>query len=223
MVRTHTAGAAEQFRLQPEAFDHSWALFRVMDLLTVLQRDVGICYDPKLMEGEDFFRDSRNLFIHGVIENGRGSCSSLPPLVVAVGRRLGYPLRLVATKYHLFARWESEEERFNVECTSRGLNCHPDGYYLTWPAHTALGEARAFGFLRSQEPRDELAGFLATRGHCLLDNGWYTEAAQAYAAAGRLQPWNSLHALALRETLGKKERETGVSSFFRPHAAGKMN
>ena len=30
----------------------------------------------------------------------RGTCSSLPVLQVAVGRRLGYPLKLVTTKGH---------------------------------------------------------------------------------------------------------------------------
>ena len=33
---------------------------------------------------------------------------------MAVGRRLGYPLKLVTTKGHLFVRWEGAGERFNI-------------------------------------------------------------------------------------------------------------
>ena len=31
---------------------------------------------------------------------------------------------------------ETSGERFNVECTSHGLNCHPDDYYRNWPMPT---------------------------------------------------------------------------------------
>lgn len=43
-------------------------------------------------------------------------------LYVAIGRRLGYPLKLVECKGHLFVRWEDAKERFNIEGTSRGLH-----------------------------------------------------------------------------------------------------
>lgn len=60
---------------------------------------------------------------------GRGTCSSLPPLYVAIGRRLGYPLKLVKSFAHLFARWDNGAgERFNIECTARQFVSHPDEY-----------------------------------------------------------------------------------------------
>jgi len=53
------------------------------------------------------FKNSRDLFLHGMVgsDNG-GTCVSMPVLYVAVGRRLGYPMRLVLAKAHVFARWD---------------------------------------------------------------------------------------------------------------------
>jgi hypothetical protein len=168
----------------------------------VLQRDIGIRYNPDLVEQEDFFADSRNLFIHGVLETGQGTCSSLPPLYVAIGRRLGYPLKLVTTACHVFARWdEPGGERFNIECTSLGLNCHPDEYYLTWPVPVERAQIAPCCLLKSQSSREELAGFLVTRAHCLLDNGHQPEAAACYAHACTLAPANQLHLRALEAAL----------------------
>ncbi len=46
-------------------------------------------YRQELIDMDDgaFFRDSRHLFLHGIVEGKGGGCASLP-----VGRRLGYPL-----------------------------------------------------------------------------------------------------------------------------------
>ena len=184
-VRRETGRCAGQFRQDPTAFENSWAYFRVLVMSTVLQQDCGVRYDPDLVGRDDFFSRPAHLFIHGVIRGEGGTCSSLPPVYVAVGRRLGYPLRLVQTYDHVFARWDEPGtgERFNVECTSRGLNCHPDDYYRTWPRPTTPRDVERYGWLVSQSPREDLAWFLVTRGHCLLDNRLYREAVEAYAQA----------------------------------------
>src|SRR5262245_5314097 len=73
------------FHARPHDFQHSLAVFQATQLLTALQRDVGIRYNPALIDDGDFFADSRNLFIHGVLETRLGTCSSLPRLYVTVG------------------------------------------------------------------------------------------------------------------------------------------
>lgn len=186
------------FDRNPDAFEHSRARFHAMVMVTVLQRDIGIRYEPTLIDRADFFASADNLFIHGVIQTGAGTCSSLPPTYLAVGRRLGYPLKLVAAKSHLFVRWDDPEgDRFNIECTSRGFNSYPDEHYLSWPLPTTPEEAERFRFLRSMTPREELASFLATRGHCWLDNGHYRQAVHSYASACCLAPDNWLHSASL--------------------------
>jgi hypothetical protein len=61
---------------------------------------------------DGFFADPSKVFLHGLLGPERvGTCSSLPVLYVAVGRQLGYPLKLVTAKGHLFVRWEGAESR----------------------------------------------------------------------------------------------------------------
>jgi hypothetical protein len=117
-----------------------------------------------------------------------GTCSSLPVLQVAVGRRLGYPLKLVTTKGHLFVRWEGAGERFNIEATGQGVNRFTDDYYRHWPLEVTAAEAAAEGYLKSLAPPEELAVFLSIRGMCLREAGRMGEAASAFAAAARLAP-----------------------------------
>ncbi len=201
-VEKETHRMRMQFARRPQDFHHSRAYFRILVLVTVLQRDIGIRYNPQLIARDDFFTDARNLFLHGVIETKQGTCSSLPPLYIAVGRRLGYPLKLVTTAEHFFARWdEPGRERFNIECTSRGLNTHPDEYYLTWPAHVPPDQLTTFGLLKSKTPRDELADLITVRGNCWQATGDYRQAAHSYARAWGLVPHNQKYPHALRAAL----------------------
>ncbi len=91
-------------------------------MVTVLQRDLGLRYNLAFMEGEDDASDSHNLFIHGPL-TGRGfTCVTAPVIYAAIGRRLGYPIKLVHAKQHTFCRWDERDgERFNIEATSPGL------------------------------------------------------------------------------------------------------
>jgi len=156
-----------------------------------------------LVDRDDFFHEPRNLFLHGVIESGRGTCTSLPTFYLAVGRRLGYPLKLVRTKSHRFARWEGGRERFNIECTSHGFVSHPDEHYRTFPIPASSEEVCRFDLLKSKSPRQELAAFVADRGICLLDNGLHEEAAESFAWANELHPECHLHGSSFVATLNR--------------------
>ena len=97
-----------------------------------------------------------------------GTCSSLPVLYVAVGRRLGYPLKLVSTKEHLFARWEDTRNHLNMEGTSHGFISENDDYYKTWPCSVSDEEIKTNNYLKAMTAKEELACFMATRGACLM-------------------------------------------------------
>lgn len=164
-------------------------------LTTTLQRDYGFLpvenFDPRTMR----WWDSRELFLHGVLAGVPGCCSNLPVLFAAVGRRLGYPLRLVRSPYHLFVRWDDKQtgERFNLEATTRGFTTHPDEYYLTWPVHTPRAEIISAGDLKNLTPREELANILIQRAGCLAANRRFAEATDVCAWAHRLAPHQSRH------------------------------
>lgn len=162
------------FDRNPQTYDYSFSRFRMEALVTVLQRDLGVHYRQELITviDREFFGRSEHLFVHGVIGGFGGTCCSLPPVYAAVGRRLGYPLRLVHTFQHSFVRWdEPGGERFNIECTSRGFLSSPDEYYLTWPKTLTPEQVSRFGSLRSLTEDEEGASFLSNRSMCLLENG----------------------------------------------------
>src|SRR5262249_25642411 len=115
-----------------------------------------------------------DVFIHGAILGPGGTCATLPVVYAAVGRRLGYPLRLVSAwgpKWgHLLCGWDDPHgERFNTDANETGVNFHSDDYYRQHgldPADEAEGL-----FLKSKTPRQELAGFMAERGCCWQECG----------------------------------------------------
>ena len=142
-----------------ESYRHSEAYMRASMLLQVLQEDLGIKYNMTAKDNFDF-SDSRVAFIHGMIpakgqavsDTPGGTCASMPVMYVAIGRRLGYPLKLVTTKGHVFVRWDGENhtnpawrERFNIEGAGHGFSSYDDDYYRTWPFKITDAEVKIGG------------------------------------------------------------------------------
>ena len=207
-----------KFHRDPGDYENSEAYFRMLVLISVLQLDLGVRYEPKRIRDPDF-RDSRELFIHGMVTGTKGgTCVSMPPLYAAVGRRLGYPLKLVLAKEHVFCRWDGDGERLNVEGSSVGLNTYDDEHYRTWPERVSGEEIARGEFLKSLTPREELADFLASRGHCLHDNGRLEEAREAYAAARAVMPQSRAYRGFLRMTELELARRRVLNTRARPRA-----
>jgi len=179
-VKSETERHLYRFRKSPNEFQNCEGYFRMLMMVVVLYEDFGVRYNTNRMSNstepranDGFFADSRDVFIHGLLGPRRtGTCSSMPVLYVALGRRLGYPLKLVKAKGHLFARWESADgrERFNIEATSKGLNSFPDNYYEQWPYPMSETDLKSGHYVRSLTAPEELALFLQTRA--LLESKW---------------------------------------------------
>lgn len=182
LYRVHNPQYAEHYR-------HSEARLRAEFIVQVLQEDCGVHYNIERIRDVDF-GNSQDTFIHGMVasDNG-GTCASLPVLYMAVGRRLGYPMKLVLAREHLFVRWEDGKERFNIEGAGNGGIDYPDdSFYRTWP-HPITDKMMASGeFLKSLTPSEELSVFMLNRGVCLHEHRRFPEAAEAYAASHRLMP-----------------------------------
>ena len=138
----------------------------------------------------------------------------MPALYIAIGRRLGYPLRLVTTKAHLFIRWDSPTERFNLEATGRGMNRYDDAHFKSWPFPLTEDEIRADGYLKSLTPPEELAVFLSLRGQCLREAGRLSEARACYAQAARLAPNSRPYQLLLADAQQIYARPPGLPPPF---------
>ena len=204
-VANETGKYLSKFKANAADFNNSEGYFRILTLVTVLQQDFGVHYNPERIRSPNF-ADSRDLFLHGLLTGKReGTCVSMPVLYVAVGRRLGYPLKLVTTKGHLFARWEGRRterltsptplpkgaerdekipevgayERFNIEATGQGLSCFPDEYYHAWPEPLTPKEIASGQYLNSLTPKEELAVFLSARGNWVDPIVAYTDCSKS--------------------------------------------
>jgi hypothetical protein len=195
-VRAETERHRYRFLRNPAEFENSEGFFRMIMLAVVLAEDFQVRYAPNKTGtvaeaglGDGFFADAGDVFLHGLTGAKRqGTCSSLPVLQVAVGRRLGYPLRLVTTRGHLFVRWEDAKERFNIEAAGQAVNRFADDYYRHWPLEVTDAEVQAEGYLKSLTSPEELAVFLAIRGMCWQEAHRSAEAAESFRAASRLAP-----------------------------------
>jgi len=214
-VRLETDRCWRLYHSKPGDFQNSPEIYRMTILGAVLQQDFGVGYNLQRVTAAGvfesnsvFFADSRDVFLHGLLAGSRqGTCSSLPVLYLAVGRRLGYPLKLVPTKGHLFVRWEDAGKRFNVECTSRGVCIYDDGHYRQWPVPLEADEEES-GYLKSLTAVETLAVFMNLRGHCLLASGRIDEGLKAHLTAAQLAPESQICRQVLAEAQTEQRQKT---------------
>jgi len=185
------------FRQRPERWDFSESIFRIHVMITVLQRECGVRYNPAKIP-IDVPLDMDDCFIHGIIQGQGGTCGSLPVLYVAVGRRLGYPLKLVSARGlqygHFFARWDEPcGERFNIEVNDTGFASPPDDHYRTGLYLTQPDWEQSGSILKSKTPAEELAAFLSQRSARWRDEGRKRLEVEALAWANGLSPQNRFY------------------------------
>ena len=160
-VRVHTKKLLPRFQQDPASYNNSEAYFRVLTMTTVLIKNCGARYNEAKIP-LDVPLDLDDTFIHGIIQGQGGTCASLPVVWAAVGRRLGYPIKLVSTRSrvagHLFARWDGGGERFNIEVNNTGMGTTTDDEFRGEPYGLTPEMEAAGDYLKSKTPRQELAG-----------------------------------------------------------------
>jgi hypothetical protein len=184
------------FKEDPAYYYNSENFYKMLMVSVVLYEDYNIRYNPKWIEApmeirddDHFAADSRDLLLHGLIGDQRmGTCGSMPVLYTALARRLGYPVKLVTTKEHIFMRWDSPTERFDMDATGKGLDKYDDEFYKTFPFPVTEQEIKEEGYFKSLSPEEELSIFLSTRGQCLMEAGRLAEATESFKAAYQFEP-----------------------------------
>lgn len=170
-----------------EKYGHSVPLYRMVVLVRVLQKRCRVLYNPaKINVKPNDPYETDDQFIHGAIQGPGGTCASLPVVYTAVGRRMGYPIRLARTWLHVFCRWDDPDAgvRFNIEGTNHdGVSNYPDDHYRQWPIPLDPRTEERMGFLRSLTPKGEVAHFLGNRGVVPASAGEYAQAIDMYALA----------------------------------------
>lgn len=167
--------------------------------------------------------DPRDLFLTGVLENAspshRPTSVSLPWLYLAMGRRLGYPLRLAAQDGRLLLRWEGQDEQFTIDWqqswTEPPVSAPELRFRVEQPGRPPLPlptdpppSATPPSPMHLLTADDELAMLLSARGACLESHGQNREALVAYAQAHRLSSDCDNYVVAIAHVMPK------ISSLF---------
>ena len=217
-VKIETQRHFYRFAEHPELFCHSLAYYQMQMLGDVLVNGLRMRYDPKRVEqslkGLDsreaeaaFFTDSKDIFLFGLLDGDRyGTCASMPFLYVAIARRLGYPVNLVATQEHLYVRCEDiNGEHLNVEATAVSrFKTPPDEYYRDMVTARDRGaEIAGGGWLRPLSNQEIVGHSLLSRLACLRSAGRNDEALKTWDIAAKFLPdtprW--------RESINERKRE----------------
>jgi len=230
-IEQETKRNFHRFAENPQDFNNSLPYYRMGMLGTILAEDLGIKYDPDREEEQlqstngirsreswnAFFGDSRDVFIHGLLYGKHyGTCSSMPFLYVAIGRRLGYPVTIAARKYHLYARYGVENgEHLNIEATeNRGFATPTDDEYRNGPFPMTDEEIKSCGWLRPLNNKEILGICLLTRSGVLRSAKRYNDEVVAIDQAARYLPENPLM---------KRALEQNRSLAFNLHAAARWD
>ena len=172
--------------------DDTEAKTRIRAMIEFAWRGAGIHYDRT--EVPDGCKEGiEGFFIHGTLYGAGGSWATLPVLYTAMGRRLGYPLKLVETwgpkGCRLFCRWDDANgERFNIEADDTGVRFPPDDHFRRQGLSPAMEKQGLF--LKSKMPREELATFLTARARLCHNLGRLRDCVDACAWAAGLSPEN---------------------------------
>jgi hypothetical protein len=199
-VKRETERNWRLFKQKSAQFENSEVVYRLYTMEHVIRVQFQIRYDSlvqKIIEEGKAWKsdDSREIFIHGILGSKKtGTCSSLPVFAVAVGRRLGYPLKFVLAPNHGFYRWDDGTELWNMQHNEGGGVVVPTEYFYEWPRkwrgwdHELNERTRVW--LHSMTPKQEVSKFLCNRAIFLRDIGRLEEALLAIDVAGRFNPTN---------------------------------
>lgn len=141
----------------------------------VLFADEGFVYDP--LPG-----DPENYLLDRVIARKRGNCLGLTFLYLAIGERLGVPLRGSYVPTHCFARYDEDGVRINIETGEKGAD-REDPWYAE---KFKLGEGRPY--LRTLGKREMIGVYLKSLGAALSRRGMEEDALRVYRQAALFSP-----------------------------------
>lgn len=201
-IRVQTKNNFYHYEADPTKFRNLVGFYQIEMLLSCLANDRHVHYNMAIdsppenpIPSRVFFANPKDVFIFGCLAGDRvGCCSSLPILYVAIGRRLGYPVKLVATKAHLFCRYDSQEGTFNFERSGFGQAFSTDEHYKNWPHPVTAEEIKTGQYLKSETSTEELATCMEIRGNVLMAHDKFEEAKQVYTKAHELVPHSVYYA-----------------------------
>lgn len=193
-VRRWMAAAEGNFQKSPKEWRNDINFFRLGLLATYLTRERGIRYHEKYSQDQKEGRNSKYLepgavLVHGLIDTLRGTCSNMPVLHVAIGRRLGLPVSLAAVGPHYVCRYDDGKVHYNIEATytGPGFVSDSDDDYIKHDGLPQKAVTTGSDF-RSLTAREMLGVFVGMRARYYWDTNQYDRADRDYTLAKVLYP-----------------------------------
>lgn len=175
------------FKDRPQKYNYSFNLFRIHVMVSVLQRNFGVYYNPRCIP-EDSTLYPEDVFLHGILGGTGGTCASLPVIYTAVGRRLNYPLKLVTAACHLFCRWDDPNgEKFNI-CGSNnsGFDNPDDDHFRTGRYPITPKQEQEGRFLISSITTTRISSIFSTKGLLLAGFGKLQRSSSLFCSSKRI-------------------------------------
>lgn len=194
----------QTYEREPMRYDNSYAKYRAVNLALTIKEDFRCRYQKEHIRSgamtdftsPRFFRNPDDVFVSGLLRHRLGTCSSFPVLLVALGRRLGYPLYLKLTGGHMFCCWDDGKERFNLETNGDAVDTPSDEHYLKEPCYrmAARSQRELAGerLMVNLTNAEALSVFLETAGYCAEANGNLPRALFFYRAALKYRPESAI-------------------------------
>lgn len=192
------------YEREPMRYDNSYAKYRAVNLALTIKEDFRCRYQKEHIRSgamtdfssPRFFRNADDVFVSGLLKRRLGTCSSFPVLLVALGRRLGYPLYLKLTGGHMFCCWDDGKERFNLETNGDAVDTPHDEHYLKEPCYgmAARSQRELAGerLMVNLTNAEALSVFLETAGYCAEANCKLLQALFFYRTALKYRPKSAI-------------------------------
>ena len=192
------------YEREPVRYDNSYAKYRAVNLALTIKEAFHCRYQKEHIRSgamtdftsPRFFRHPDDVFVSGLLKHRLGTCSSFPVLLVALGRRLRYPLYLKLTGGHMFCCWDDGKERFNLETNGDAVDTPSDEHYLKEPCYRMAArssrEMTAERLMVKLTNAEALSVFLETAGYCAEANGNLPRALFFYRAALKHRPESAI-------------------------------
>ena len=195
-VRKKTERQLPMFRENPGQFRFPRPVtenfFRVIVLVHALKTDGGLHYNPERADQKrsDKPFSAKDMLINGLLSDERiGTCNTIPVVIAAVGRRLGYPLHICLNPTHVWTRWEGKGERFNIEASGPNeFSDFDDDHFREEHGGIADWFFDDDYYGKNLAPADELAFCLFSRCLVLEGHNRFEEAMPAWAKCCFLAP-----------------------------------
>jgi len=171
------------FDADTSPYKSSKEIWKCAVLWEIVTEDFGIGYLQEGISGLDHTQPWQK-FVHGVVTRKQGTCCNLPVIYLALGQRLGFPIRAAMAPRHTYLQWVyADGSHVNFDVTSRkGMMVDSDANIREADINTCPDFYQEHVF-RAMSARELLGSFLRNLGDVYAARKYLRHAVVAYSNA----------------------------------------